>query len=336
MDETDIRFKLAAISRDALLTDAPLCSRTQMRNFLRSRVHSRDLVPMIESNFGKSAVSRDFSQPNYDHTGWLWLPLPKRLSQLRAPDCCALLAAMDLSFSFAQQAAIFTDEALERDDCGRPRNVPSLENARKSMLARIENGQCMSPSVDSLNYWVLRLLDPDWLKRHFPRSRFGPIPPMQADRDCVSRSAKDPEIDGESKTYHWRLIAQSVAGRRAAIRDAMWFENQRREYFGFNTDFRVQPRDQITLPKERSRPASVSRDSSALHAALRKTRDEDPPVRPTLATLARVAGITLPMATRSLAADPTLALKIRTARKQSRRRSREHGLVPPKSKKSAE
>jgi hypothetical protein len=322
VDKTDIRYKLAIVSRDALQATEPLCSRSQMRNFIRSRIHSRDLVSILEKAFGQAAVLRDTPLPNRDRNDLLWLPLPPRFSQFRAPDCCALLAAMDLSFSSAQRSAAIVEEApREREDCGRPRTVPSIKSAKKSMLERIDKGQRISASVDSLNYWVLRLFDPDWLREHFPRSRLTTIPSVQVDRDFILDLAADPTSYKRSTTYHWRLVAQSVAGRRAVVRDASWFESQRRKYFGFDTESLVRPRNKAEIPQLAKSVSAITRHVSALQSALQKTLNDAPHERITLAKLALTAGITLPMAIRSLRENPALAFEIRSARSRSRRRA---------------
>ncbi|MGF6605795.1 hypothetical protein OKW45_000695 [Paraburkholderia sp. WSM4175] len=314
--ETDIRYKLAVVSRDALLVGTSLCSRSQMRDFFRSRIHSGELEHLIENAYGPSALSRSFPQSVRDYVDRLWLPLSHRFSQLRAPDCCALLAAMDISFSVAQRSAATKDEVQrEREDCGRPRAVPSVENARGAMLARARNCPGERASANSQNYWVLRLLDADWLRRQFPQTRFTPVPSVQADRDRISRSATAGATDDRTRTYRWRLIAQSVAGRRAAVRDCTWFEKQRCEYFNLRADSLVRPRDQTALPRPLTSTTALAHHARVLRVALKATLHDGSRVPVTVARLAALAGITLPMARSTLLKDRALALEIRCARK---------------------
>ncbi|MCX4173720.1 MULTISPECIES: TniQ family protein [Paraburkholderia] len=322
--EMDIEYKLALVSRDALLARAPLCSRSQMRDFFRSRLQSRELARFIEDAYGQSALSRSLPDSIRDSDGWLWLPLSHHFSQLRAPDCCALLAAMDISLSVAQRSAAVLDEVQrEREDCGRPRTVPSVESARRAMLARTRNRPSERASADGLNYWVLRLLDADWLRRHFPQSRFTSVPSVQTDRKWIARSATAGISNDRTRTYHWRLIAQSVAGRRAAVRDCTWFESQRCEYFRFRTDSPVRPRDQTVLLKPTISMTAVAHHARALRVALQTTLDDWPRVRVTVARLARLASITLPMAKNTLMRDRALAFEVRCARKTRSDRCRE-------------
>ncbi|WP_188130774.1 TniQ family protein [Paraburkholderia panacisoli] len=324
--ETDIRYKLAVVSRDALLLSPPLCSRSQMRDFLRKRMHSCDLAHIIERAYGQAALSRSLPRTVRAYDDRLWLPLSHHFSQLRAPDCCALLAAMDVSLSVAQRSAANMEEVRrEREDCGRPRTVPSVENARETMMARARHCPGQRASADSLNYWVLRLLDADWLRQQFPQSRFTLVPSVRSDRDWISRSATVGTTDGRTRTYRWRLIAQSVAGRRAAVRDSTWFEGQRCEYFSLRPDTLVRPHDQTVRQKPKINTTAVARHARALRVALKTTLDDGPHVRVTVAGLAALAGITLPMARSTLSKDRVLALEIRCARKMQSSVRQEYG-----------
>jgi hypothetical protein len=313
--ETDVRYRLAVLSRDALLMSTPLCSRSQLREFLRSRIRSSDLDYLIDSVYGQFALSRSLPQTVLNYEDCLWLPLSSHFSQLRAPDCCALLAAMDIKLSFAQRsAAIMETMPRERDDCGRPRIIPSVKNAREAMLGRSRNCPGERASADSLNYWVLRLHDAEWLHQHFPQTRFLPVPSPQFDRDWISRSATNGKTDDRTRTYRWRLIAQSVAGRRAAIRDCAWFEKKRREYFNIRADSLMQAHDQTVLRKRSTNISALAHHANALRVALNMTLREGARTKVTVARLAASACITLSMAKHTLQRDRALALEIRAAR----------------------
>lgn len=280
VDKTSSWMKLAIISRDALIARQPACSRTEIRAFLRSRVRSRELRPIIDEAYRDRFLTATLPPALPDRDDWLWLSTSGHFSQLRANDCCALLAAMNIDFRSAQRDAVATRNRQDaRVDCGRPRNAPSIEAARKVMLQRARTAPSESASRDGLNYWVLRLLDSEWLRQNFPQSHFTEVPSMQKDRELIRWSANRSIPDGSTRTYHWRLIAQTVAGRRAAIRDTTWFEKQRRRYFDFRVGPVVQPRLQTTVPPVAGL-AVVSRMVSVLRNALTAVSGDAPPSKP--------------------------------------------------------
>lgn len=62
--KADVRQKLAIVSRDALLARLPVCSRSQMHAFLRSRLHSRELGPVIKAAYGQWTQWDSFPSPD--------------------------------------------------------------------------------------------------------------------------------------------------------------------------------------------------------------------------------------------------------------------------------
>jgi hypothetical protein len=137
---------------------------------------------------------------------------------------------------------------------------------------------------------------------------------VKADRDWISQSSTADTQDNRTKTYRWRLIAQSVAGRRAAVRDGTWFEAERCRYFNLRADSLVRPRDQTVLRRALLSTPAATHHAEALRMALKTTLDVEACVQVTVARLAALAGITVRMARNTLREDRTLALEIRSAR----------------------
>ncbi|WP_408601721.1 TniQ family protein [Paraburkholderia heleia] len=105
-------------------------------------------------------------------------------------------------------------------------HVPSLAQAKATLLHRKFEAPSRAPSIGSgISYWVVRLEDPDWLKKHFAQVRSLAVPSLRDDRVQIRR-----RLSGDSDTPRthapWALAWQSSAGQRARVRDQGWLWQQ--------------------------------------------------------------------------------------------------------------
>jgi len=224
-------LKLAQISVEALNVISCSWSRTDVRSFLREAIyaeHGTRRIPrsIITDTFGK--VFWVAAPP--EHTinlpvvmGRLpMLRLHYQLSETRAPECCALLTALDIPFSTAVDEFTSSRPAVPPQvRHSHPTSTSlSIEVARASLLDKVTHGkrECTRCYV----YWYLRLKDPKWMESEFPVKHR--IPQKECDRQFVLRIATDADL---SEPLRHAKISQSLAGIRASIRDYPWFSAQR-------------------------------------------------------------------------------------------------------------
>lgn len=320
---SNVTLRLARISRDALEASNPCYNRVEVREFLSSMIRSRDIRHVIEQAFPDYSVfSAEMPPPGSPTASWLWIRCPAHFSWLRAPDCCALLAAIGLEFTAVKESMINgSQRQLDHRERGRPRKTLAIGAAREEILRHKRNAPQAPASKVGASYWMLRLLDPDWLCQYFPKSRFTEPPSIQADRASIRRLMKRDSRLRKNSAYQWQLAAQSAAAHRAAVRDHIWYESQRRRYFDFSpADARpsMSPVSQTShvqnLPVRRRYAAEIR---SALQAALSEERK---PLRPSVRELAMRTGLTYAIVRNTIRQEPNLADEMRSARSTFSRR----------------
>jgi hypothetical protein len=295
---TEAMQRLACISRDALESQSPCSDRAKVRDLLASRIRSRDMRQTIERAFSNFSISEaeipPLSSTSSTAATWLWIRCRPHFSWLRAPDCCALLAAMKMDFaSVVQFGDDMGNKEVDRRDRGRPRKTLTVAAARDELLRHIQIAPGKPASKNNAaSYWLLRLRDPDWLCRHFPQTRIDALPSIESDRKSIRRSISRKSCHGNNRMYEWQLTSQSAAAHRAIVRDGAWFESQRCIHFNFNpSDLqRILPSvTRSSLP--RNQPRGIYYASAIRDVLQTILTGNDPPVFPSRRELAVRAGL---------------------------------------------
>ncbi len=177
-------LKLAKLSAQALARPLPYGKRLQIRGFflgvLRHRLgagHGRYLHA-IQQAFGNWAAAKH-SHSQVLRGSICQYPdfiLRKHLCVSRAPEYCALMAALDLGFSEVAASLVETPPPQRP---GKRKRVPTHEwttqSAKDDILRRVAERPTLPRSLSCLPYWFLRLNEPQWLAQTFSTSFANPI-----------------------------------------------------------------------------------------------------------------------------------------------------------------
>jgi hypothetical protein len=227
---------------------------------------------------------------------------PAHVSDLRAPDYCYMLAALGLRFEDAVLELSASTARSTRKARRQWGEEVSLDEAKVHLLA------CRGrPSRDKVPYWVVRLLDPDWLDREFPGVNRGRIPSLASDRDALRRFAK---VAQAHPTFIRNQARNSAPGVRARCRDGAWLK----KFLG---------QVSVVLATHRKDRAEVRRRefidklTSAVNSAISRTGR---PERLTLAAVARIAGVSQSQAQDLSRLRPELRKAVHDANRSLRER----------------
>lgn len=263
------------IARDALSSGRPLCNQSQVRAFLAARVTPEELRRIIDETCGNSVTGQDGLL-----TGDIADNLPKWrcrvgwLSLCRAPHVCAVLASLGIDFQTAMQEA----SKLPREPVGK--SIATLIKAARTYMLNQKAAYTKHRASDGgAHYWVLRLHDPLWLARTYPRGMPRSIPSPAQDRAYIRRFLKNEFSSRQERTYRWRCLFDSSAGCRARIRDKQWFDEQHAKFHRLADKFPLRS-STTQLVNGGRRPLASERHLAALkdafHAALLDKSDARP------------------------------------------------------------
>lgn len=228
----DVYLKLARLSVQSLNFVNPGWDRQQVRAHLRSLLRGA-----TNSSFGQYRavlagtfhVTRDSGQrlctPVPGSMGYR-LQLQGHFSTTAAPDCCALLAALNIDFDSASQGFLQAIPSLQE------KNLPSVapesgtitpEFAREEMLRRVAAYPHRPPSSHRRLYWYLRLRDFEWLKGQFPNTIADPIPTVNEDRSLIENILLDVSLPIRKRR---ETIMNLPSALRALVRDPSWLRER--------------------------------------------------------------------------------------------------------------
>lgn len=223
-----MELRLVEISVEALYQGVPGWHRDNVLDFMRTQL-ARDASSfagryqrVLTEAFSDGPIQ--WSARGLEHENEGKVRFRRNLVTGSAPECCALLAALNIGVQTA--IAGFRAAGLENGNCEKRtwtrRSDMTIEKARATLedISR----RCPSRPVSDLrrHYWYLMLNDRTWLREHFPSRIEVQIPSVSDDRLAIIGvlSTKNP-------TPSVRLLARtSPAGLRAAIRDKKWFDEQ--------------------------------------------------------------------------------------------------------------
>jgi uncharacterized protein YerC len=296
-------LRLLQVSRDALTFGAPLWDPQSVRNYLADLLDRNDgtkrsnYLSVLSDAFGDSEQVQNSSFESghvflerefllIEHSdGCPRLILTRFFSNIRAPECCALLAAMDKSFDAASlefRRSGVPSRILTR----RKREDLTITRARRDILAG-KGGHIFRKS-----YWFLRFHDSKWFETTYPRKYRG-IPSIHLDRMKITLHIKDRL---RPASYRRKLLLTHVASVRASLRDQRWYSDQLRVLDRQILDERKTARDAI----------QASRVAALIEALEHTLREEKKPRHITIRQLASLAGMSHTQAEAAMRFDPLL------------------------------
>ncbi|MGF6299532.1 TniQ family protein [Paraburkholderia podalyriae] len=216
---TPLQVRVTAVSLDALGNQYTTWDRHQMRAFLQSALAGKNPTRCLidASDDGAQVDSNTLIKD-----ALRFMPRNASVDGMRAPACCALLAALGIEFKAAARAA--TGNAPEAATAlSRLKVATSVQRARETLSELMSRSPERDPSKFGIHYWTVRVWDARWLEQHFPRRRRRRLPSVTDDRTAIRHylarlSATTP------LNYALMLVRHSSAGLRARVRDLAWLE----------------------------------------------------------------------------------------------------------------
>ncbi|MCX4173721.1 MULTISPECIES: hypothetical protein [Paraburkholderia] len=333
----DVRLRLVETSRDALAAGIPVYDRTHVHAFLQTRTTLGEHKTIVEHAYGEYATTLRVAQQRHaTDVKWVWFPDYQTIGGMRAVNVCALFAALNLKLPQLNRelserrpstaVATLANRSRKADRPprrGRPRPPPTVGEAKAFMLQHAGTRPGAPPSRGThIHYWVLRLLDPSWLTRHFPRIRGLSAPPsINADRTSIRRCMADHSRREGVRTDRWTLLIQSAAGLRARVRDQTWFDKQWTTYNPGPPRSQSPDSTRTTEPRPRETASLLTQRVQALRNAFHAVLFEQGyPAGLTIAELAARAQLGYSSARHTLRCDPELLAEVRQARSTLLRR----------------
>ena len=215
-------LRLLRVSCDALASGLPQWDRDSVRLYLRDKLKNSGTSyrSLLGTAFQvtNSAARTMFTSIAADNSAVLHFH--RDITIAAAPDCCALLAALDISFAVAKEGFSGT-----MPSCPAVPNLlvcqgDSLDDAKRYLLdqfkkrGKLEGGR--------RPYWKVRFRDPDWLYQYFERSP-PQVPSRTQDRASINLILHNGRISIAERRAKIRVMA---AGIRAQIRDGDWFRSR--------------------------------------------------------------------------------------------------------------
>jgi hypothetical protein len=223
-------------SYDALNCDVPQWNHAAVGTYLREKLvtpgtqqRSRYEEVIIKA-FCESGFSRDslddrgrplsFSPPWGEGT----IRLRRGFSESTATaiECCALLAALNISFVQARSGfEAAAQSVLATVDKPTKFDMPSnICEARTMFLAAQPSFASQGPRQYRI-YWMLQLYDREWMERHTRRSP--QIPSLEHDRAEILKVINDRKI---TPMQCRQKVTHQTPGIRASLRDPAWYSMQ--------------------------------------------------------------------------------------------------------------
>lgn len=309
--------KLARYSMQVLNCAQPNWHGRHVRTHLRSILSPNDQSPKIAYdttlinafNLTRSAngmLSGSISQLNKHGANML---LRSYLSKAQAPECCALLVALDVDIEDAVRG--FKNRAGDDNSyIKRPRLDSGAMNvglARTEIARRVLATPHKSVAAHVRLYWFLRIYDADWLGKQFPQLRTNPLPSVNDDRRQIECILGDKNLPSKQRL---ELIRVGSIGIRARLRDESWVRGQLKEL-----------QDEKRMRTQQRRSSARADCATAIMNALQLLlRDEGRPTRIFYTMLAAKVGLTHSQVTTVIQSHPSLRDAIAAANKDKPRR----------------
>lgn len=308
-----MELRLAAISVEALNQGVPGWNRDNVFDFMRTQLtrsasYSKGRYQSVLAE-AFSEGQMQWSSGSLEHGDVGKVRFRRYLSAGSAPECCGLLAALDVNVQTA--IAGFKEEGKESR---KRQELPAvfkgdmtIEKSRSALKRASRLYPSRPISSSRRHYWYLMLNDQAWLWENFPRSLRVEFPSVAEDRLTIIEllSSTENPLGGI------RLKARtSPAGYRATIRDKKWLDEQNLQ--ARRTDVAVNAGIADSFLKERA---------AALHNALGKLlSSEERPVRIFASTLAPFVGLSPQQAADTVKRVKVLAHAIEEANADKLRR----------------
>lgn len=288
--------QLIALSVSALNSGLPRWSNRQVRTFLKEALGESDYGKTLDTAFPSGRADRDERVAESDHEARL--AFRPYFCEARAPECCALLAAMSIDFGCA--AAGFERQPTIRKASRKPSPIHqpmSIRAARAELLARAERSLGKPASVLSRTiYWYLFFNDSAWLLAKFPR--INQIPSLEEDRTDILGRIRDANL---SPTRRRDKLINTTAYNRAAFRDRAWLDRQL-------LDLRTEKDQRNGKERHRTISERVELLRKALAAYLENV---DRPSRVSYVKLAAASGLTTSQVRNAVRSSDQLRVEIR-------------------------
>lgn len=230
-----------------------------------------------------------------------------------APECCALMIALDITYENAL-AGFMANSVAEvsresRESRLYPKNAAmTVEGARAAICRAQQLNSNGSISSNRRVYWFLQIYDPTWLLENFPRKRKPPLPTVTKDRlslvELLALLVEKPlnEVIIKAKA--------SSPGIRASFRDKKWFDEQTNGLRRHSAAKRSATNGAVLF----------ARATSLQEALTRLLAAEDRPIRIFASTLGAQVGLSDTQAVYSVKSSPQLREAIAAANADKLRR----------------
>lgn len=231
------------------------------------------------------------------------------LSNAGAPECCGLLAALDIDFDIAISGfKVIATEALHQVRLTRAQaGSMTVEKSREALCLAHKRYPRRSISALRIHYWYLRLYDEIWLQEQFPGIDKGRVPTIAEDRAQLKKMlySVNPSRQGSR-----RMPIVCVAAVRARIRDVEWLREQQ-----------VNWKRRMAAEKNRTDLSILSERANAMQIALEKIlSSEERPVRVHIRVLGASIGLSVSQAQSVVRSSPKLRKAIEAANVDKLRR----------------
>lgn len=278
--------RLLTISCESLKTHNIVWDYRQVRQYVRTVLgehgvsSDRQYVSVMSQAYGAIVKGQRLVVPI---TSTCSFPLIFRSfeSGLAAPECAAVLAALNIQLKSAIQSfpAVKIPCEVGRGVRSKKARRLTVQSARKDLRAFQLHQPGCSPATLGKQYWLLRFKDPKWLQSQFGIKVLVRIPSKLRDRREIASIIKSSSIPLD-KRY---VLTQRACFARAFVRDKDWLEAQ----IQWLKAERKRASKSIALQRWSDR---ARRLESALKSIL---RNEDRPRRINAGMLAARAALTL-------------------------------------------
>jgi hypothetical protein len=224
---------LIRVSVEALGSGLPQWDNSKVRRYLRTALSAQNgtfsgsYKSALSSAFGVTGrlKGRLFGSIPGLNGNYANLRLQGEYSKAAAPECCALLAALDVDFDTATRSFVETNMDIGPAKRIKPASRESL--TVKAVRREIRNKAATNPNYypcsDLIPYWYLRIYDTEWLWEQFPFLTQKPFQSVSEDRTSITEILRSSSLQPSERH---RKMSKSIPGLRARLRDQEWLREQ--------------------------------------------------------------------------------------------------------------
>jgi hypothetical protein len=153
------------------------------------------------------------------------LIISDRLSKFAARDCVAVLAALQIDYEQAlhQLVDFPIPNSANLPRSTSPRASVRIEKARADVLAALRKHTKGQKRIPLDSFWLLKLRDPQWLRKNYPNPLPQTCPSKEQDRNDIEAMLANKSLPIGTRL---QLLRKSAAGIRADVRDGTWHARQ--------------------------------------------------------------------------------------------------------------